>query len=781
MMKRSLVWIAFCVATFALAANAQQTSPPPATQQEAFLKKNCITCHNEKLHVASLMLDKANVDHPADNAATWEKVVQKLRLREMPPSGMPRPDAAAYDSMVTYLETALDRAAEAHPDPGRPVIHRLNRAEYTNAIRDILALDVDGTALLPPDDSGYGFDNIGDVLSVSPLLLERYLSAASRISRLAVGDPSIGTTSVEYDVPHNMVQEDRESEDLPFGSRGGIAVHHDFPLDAEYAIHVRLQRGKFDGEILGLDRPHQLDIRLDGTRLKLFTVGGNAKQSQGENKSAKIGAADDSLMVRFPAKAGPHLIAVSFLKDTVKEEGELEPTRVAAFFEGVGTVSVDGPYNATGSGDTPSRRRIFVCHPATHEQEGPCATRILTALAQRAYRRPISSQEIPSLLAPYQEGRKEGGFETGIRLAVERILVSPNFLFRIEVDPKNVAPGTAYRVSDVELASRLSFFLWSSVPDDELLGLAERGKLKDPDVLAAQVKRMLADPRSDALVTNFVGQWLYLRNMDEVLPDPVAFPDFDENLRQSMITETQLFFQSMIHEDRSVVDLLRADYTFLNERLARHYGIPGIYGNEFRRVKLQDDERIGLLGQGSILTVTSYPNRTSPTIRGKWVLENILGDPTPPPPPNVPSLKEDKSSSALTMRQRMEEHRANPVCASCHSRMDPLGFALENLDGVGGWRTTMGNNPIDASGKLPDGTEFMGPAGLRQIVLGKQDQFVDTLTEKLMTYALGRGVEASDMPAVRKVVHESATSDYRWSSLITGIVDSMPFEMRRAR
>ncbi len=780
-MRRSLVWAGFFVVAFAFTADAQQTPVPAVTQQQAFLKKYCITCHSEKLHVANLMLDKADVDHTADNAAIWEKVIHKLSLREMPPAGLPRPDAATYDAMAAYLETTLDRAAQEHPDPGRPVIHRLNRAEYTNAIRDILALNVDGTTLLPPDDSGYGFDNIGDVLSVSPLLLERYLSAASQVSRLAVGDPSLGTTSVEYDVPHNLVQGDRESEDLPFGSRGGIAIHYQFPLDAEYVIRVRLQRGKFDGEILGLDRQHQLDVRLDGARLKLFTIGGNAKPGQAQDKGAKTGAADDDLQIRFPAKAGPHVVAATFLKDTVKEEGDLEATRVTAFFVGVGSVSVDGPYHATGPGDTPSRRRIFVCRPATREQEEPCATKILTTLARRAYRRPISSEEIPSLLAPYEQGRKGGGFEVGVRLALERILVSPNFLFRIEVDPKNVRSGTAYRVSDVELASRLSFFLWSSVPDDELLGLAEHGKLKEPVVLAAQVKRMLADPRSEALVKNFVGQWLYLRNMDEVLPDPIAFPDFDENLRQSMIQETNLFFQSQIHEDRSILDLFRANYTFLNERLARHYGIPGIYGSEFRRVELKDDQRIGLLGQASILTVTSYPNRTSPTIRGKWLLENILGDPTPPPPPNVPSLKEDKVSSELTMRQRMEEHRANPVCASCHSRMDPLGFAMENLDGLGGWRTTIGNNPIDASGKLPDGTEFTGPTGLRQINQGKQNQNVETLAEKLTTYALGRGVEAYDMPAVRKVVQESAAGDYSWSSLITGIVDSMPFQMRRAR
>ena len=475
--------------------------------------------------------------------------------------------------------------------------------------------------------------------------------------------------------------------------------------------------------------------------------------------------------------AGPHLVAATFLKDSVKTEDVLGiGIKQDAFFEGVGTLSIAGPYSAKGPGDTPSRRKIFICRPSEEKEEEACATRIITTLARRAYRRPINKDEIPGLLIPYKTGRNTGNFEEGIKMAVRRILVSPNFLFRIEVDPDGVKYDTAYRISDVELASRLSFFLWSSIPDDELLTVAERGKLKDPAVLAQQVKRMLADRRANTLISNFVSQWLYLRNIETVLPDPAAFPDFDENLRVALAKETDLFFQSMLHEDRSILDLLRADYTFLNERLARHYGIPGIHGSEFRRVTLTNEERKGLLGQGSVLTVTSYPNRTSPTLRGKWLLENLLGSPPPPPPPNVPSLKEDNDVSKLTMRERMQLHQASPVCSSCHSRMDPLGFALENFDGLGRWRAG-----VDSSGILPDGTKVDGPIGLRKVLLSKSDQFVMTATERLLTYGLGRGVEAFDMPAVRKIVHDSAPGDYRWSQLIMGVINSTPFQMRKAR
>jgi hypothetical protein len=731
-----------------------------------------VGCHNGRLRTAGLQLDTADVEHPAVDPALWEKVLHKLRAREMPPAGVPRPDEAAYESLARSLESALDRAGATAPDPGRPAAYRLNRLQYANAVRDLIALDVDAAALLPADDAGYGFDNIGDVLSVSPLLLEKYLAAARQISRLAVGDPSLRPTSTDYQIPPAMVQVARESRDLPVGSRGGMAIRHQFPVDAEYVIKVRLQRGKDATTIVGGSAERQLDVRLDGARMKLFTVGAASRPAD----SAGGGALDDGLEVRVPVTAGPHQVAVTFVKDTVKPEGVLDTAGDQAFFEGVGTVSVTGPYETKGPGDSPSRRRIFVCRPRMRSEEEACATTILTTLARRAYRRPIAKDDIPPLLVPFHSARQVGSFDDGIRLALQRILVSPNFLFRAEVDPPTVPAGSAYRVSDVELASRLSFFLWSSIPDDELLALAERGRLGDAAVLARQVTRMVADPRASTLVSSFVGQWLYLRNMDAVLPDPSAFPDFDENLRAALIEETNLFLKSMLRENRSLVDLLDADYTFLNERLARHYGITGVHGSEFRRVTLADDMRRGLLGKGSILTVTSYPNRTSPTLRGKWVLENLLGSPPPPPPPDVPSLSESKDATLLTMRQRIEQHRSNPVCFSCHSRMDPLGFALESFDGLG--RARPG---IDTSGVLPDGTRIDGPASLRKVLLDRKDQFVATAAERLLTYALGRGVEASDMPAVRRIVRDAAANDYRWSSLIMGVVRSVPFQMRRAR
>jgi mono/diheme cytochrome c family protein len=742
---------------------------PAGSSEQLLVKQYCVTCHNEKARTADLSLENLDITHPENNPAIWEKVLHKLRTREMPPPRAPRPDNAAYDGLVTYVETALDREAEARPNPGRPGAYRLNRSQYANAVRDLISLDVDAASLLPPDDSGYGFDNIGDVLTVSPVLLEKYLSAAAKISRIAIGDPALSPTSTDYEIPPATVQSERENSELPIGSRGGVALHHYFPVDAEYVIKVRLQRGKDATTILGVSEERQLDVRIDGARVKLFTFGGPNKADLAEN-------ADDRLEVRVPVKAGPHIIAATFLKDTVKAEGVMDNAGNQAFFEGVGSVSILGPYGVKSSGDSPSRRRIFMCRPTGRQDEEACATKIITSLARRAYRRPIHPEELPALLIPYNTARDTGTFDDGIRLALQRILVSPDFLFRIEVDPAETARGAAYRVSDIELASRLSFFLWSSIPDEELLSVAERGQLRDAPVLDQQVKRMLADPRANTLVTNFIGQWLYLRNIETVLPDPTAFPDFDENLRAALAKETELFFQSMLHEDRSLLDLLRADYTFLNERLARHYGIPGIRGSEFRRVNLSQEERKGLLGQGSVLAVTSYPNRTSPTLRGKWLLETLLGSAPPPPPANVPSLKEDKDVSTLSMRQRLQLHQASPSCSSCHSRMDPLGFALEGFDGLGRWR-----NGIDSSGVLPDGTRVDGPVDLRNILLSKKDEFVMTATERMLTYGLGRGVEPFDMPAVRKIAREAARNDYRWSSLIMGVVKSTPFQMRRAR
>jgi hypothetical protein len=686
----------------------------------------------------------------------------------------------------------LDRAAAAHPDPGRRVVHRLNRAEYVNAVRDLLDLDTHAigvTSLLPPDDSGYGFDNIADVLTVSPVLLERYMSAARKITRLAVGDPTIRPGAQVYEVSRLLVQNERMSEDLPFGSRGGAAVRHYFPLEGDYVVRVRLARnGK--GELIGVDRPQQIDVRIDHERIQLLSLLGSGndeeKPSDPVLRSAlqkELNSLEDGLEARFHAKPGLRLVQVSFLQENSKPEGVLRRQRGVtdqSTGAGVGSVIVEGPYDVKGPGETPSRQRIFSCRP-TGKADDACARKIISGLARRAYRQPVNDQDLQDLLALYRAGNEEGGFEAGIGLALQGILTDTSFLFRVEKDPAKVTPGKAYPVSDLELASRLSFFLWSSIPDEELLTLAEHGKLRKPGVLDQQVRRMLQDPRSEALIDNFVGQWLYLRNMRLVHPDPDTYPEFNDNLRKAFQQETKLFFESMFREDRSIIDLLTADYTYLNERLARHYGIPNVYGSDFRRVKITDENRKGLLGQGSVLTVTSYPTRTAPTLRGKWLLENIMGTPPPPPPPNVPALKEDKKVQNVTMRERMEQHRTNPVCASCHSRMDPLGFAMENFDAVGKWRTTVGDAAIDASGAMPDGTKFIGPAELRRALLGQSEQFVHTFTEKLLTYALGRGTEHSDAPAIRAITRESAAADYRWSAIISGIVKSTPFQMRRSQ
>ena len=729
------------------------------------------------------MLDKTDVEKVADNPEIWEKVVRKLRTRGMPPTGAPRPDGAAYDSFATYLETALDSASAAHPNPGRLAIHRLNRAEYANAIRELFGLEIDTKALLPTDDSGYGFDNIGDVLSVSPLLLDRYLSAARQVARLAVGDPTIRVPVTTYDISQRRWQDSQESEDLPLGSRGGIAIRHYFPLDAEYVMTIRLKTTfAFGSAIGGMGSQHHLDVRLDDAKLKLFTLGG--PQTAGGPKPE---TGEKGLEIRFNAKAGTHLIGVSFLDESSLKEGMMKPPLIGADVEdwspttgnpGVASVAVSGPSNVQGPGDTPSRRKIFACHPARPQDDEPCARQILTRLARRAYRRPVNQKDVEALVDYYRDGRRQKrDFDGAIGMALEGMLLSPEFLFRIEDDPPNVAPGTPYRVSDLELASRLSFFLWSSPPDDELLGLAEHGRLKDSKVLEQQVARMLADSRSKALIDNFAGQWLGLRSMPDALPDR-GFGEFDESLREAFETEAELFLESMLKEDHSVLDLLNANYTFVNERLARHYGIPDIYGSRFRRVVLTDEARWGLLGKGALLTVTALPNRTSPVLRGKWVLENILGSPPPPPPPNVPPLKEGRDAERLTMRQRMEQHRANPVCAGCHARMDPIGFSMENFDAIGKWRSTEGKNPIDASGVLPDGTKFQGSAEMQKIFLSHPEVFVTTLTEKLLTYALGRGVEYYDEPVVRSIMREAAPNHYRWSAIILGIVKSAPFQMR---
>ncbi len=744
-------------------------------------KVYCDTCHFGPKARAKLNLESLDLSDLGKNGETWEKILRKLRSREMPPAGMPRPKEVTYRALVSAIENERDRLAQVRPNPGRPTLHRLNRTEYANAVRDLLGLEIDVSDMLPADDIGYGFDNIGDVLQVSPVLLERYLSAARKISRTAVGDMTLPASYQTYSVPHGLIQDNRLSDDAPIGSRGGTVIRHFFPVDGDYEISVALQRNRND-EYLGMERERKLDLRLDDQRLQLFTI-------PASKKKIVLGGGtppDANLHVRLSVKAGTREIGAFFLKDSVLKEGIIDKVRdddVKTYFEGVSGVTVAGPFNVEGEGHTVSRDRIFICHPSGASDEAACAEKILSNLAHRAYRRPLTADDMPELLALYREGAENGGFEAGVRLALQKILVSPGFLFRAEVDPPNAAPGTVYRISDVELASRLSFFLWSSIPDEELLTIAEKGQLHDPAVLRAQVKRMMADSRSEALIQNFVGQWLFLRNIDRISPDTSTFMTFDENLRQSMKEETELLVESQVGEDHSVVDLLSTDYTFLNQRMAEHYGIKGIYGNEFRRVKLTDPRRFGLLGQASIEAVTSYPNRTAPTIRGKWVLEQLLGTPPPPPPPNVPSLKDDQSTQKLTMRQRMELHRASPQCAACHRMTDPLGFALDNFDGIGKWRddTGPGTAKIDASGTLPDGTPFTGPEGLRKLLVQKRDMFVENFTERLLTYALGRGVEEYDRPVIRKITRDAEPENQTWSSIILGIVNSTPFQMRRTK
>ncbi len=773
-------FLAALVLVLAAADHAQGQSSTAGSDDgstyKAVVDRYCVTCHNERTQTANLSLDTVDIDRVGDHAELWEKVLQKLQTQAMPPPRRPRPDQAVYDDFAAWLVAELDQAAAANPNPGRPTIHRLNRLEYANAIRDLLALEVDTDTLLPSDDMAYGFDNNADILTVAPGLLSRYMSAARKISRLAVGDPSLDADLVRYPVSSLLAQDDRMSEELPFGSRGGTTIRHNFPLDGQYVVSVTLQPG--GGE------PQELDIRLDGVRVGLLPLERRRTVLRGQPSSA------EGLTVRFPASAGPHVVGVSFVKRTRITEG-VSPSRLPlwTFSTGPGfsrhtaleSVQIEGPFDTTGAGDTASRRRIFVCQPASLMRENECARAIFATLARRAFRRPVTDDDLEVLLGFYAQGRRQGSFDAGIQRALESILVDPEFLYRFERDPVDVAPAAAYRLTDLELASRLSFFLWASIPDDELLDVAAEGRLNDPVILEQQVQRLLADERSSVLVSSFAGQWLHLRRMRSVAPDVNAFPTFDENLREAFVRETELFVDSQLRDDRSVVDLLTADYTFVNERLARHYGIPDVHGSRFRRVTQPDDTRRGLLGHGSILTVTSLATRTSPVVRGKWLLENILGAPPPLPPPNVPPLRERADAGELTsLRERLEAHRVSPVCANCHARMDPIGFAFENFDAVGRWRETDDDAPIDPSGVLPDGTAFDGLPELRDVLLSRSDEFVVTVTEKLLTYALGRGIEHHDLPAVRAIVREAKPNDYRWSSIILGVVRSMPFQMRRS-
>ena len=781
----SCLAVALAILTLPSVASAQQDLADPDAYRTV-LDRYCVVCHNERLQRGALALDVVRTDEIGAHAELWEKVLQKLQTQSMPPPGRPRPDEADYDRFASWLETELDQAATVAPNPGRPTIHRLNRLEYTNAVRDLLGLDVDGETLLPGDDLAFGFDNNADILTIAPGLLERYISAARAISRLAVEDPSIEPDVARYNMSALDAQDDRMSEDLPFGSRGGTAVRHYFPLDAEYVVSLRL-----GGNVR---EPQEMDVRLDGARVALLDVGRWPEES---GRTAAPMGADGALTLRFPATAGSHTVEVSFVKRTSVVEG-VAPSRLPVWTFGTGrgfvgrmaleSIEIAGPFapDTVGVGAAKravlgGRSTVFTCRPTSAVDEVRCADEILGGLARRAYRRPVASDDVEGLRAFFEEGRRTGGFRAGIQRALEMLLVDPEFLFRLERDPAGVAPATAYRLSDVELASRLSFFLWSSIPDEELLAAAEAGRLGQPAILEAQVRRMLADERSSALVSNFGGQWLHLRRMRTVTPEVNAFPGFDDSLRDALVRETELFIESQFREDRSVVDLLTADYTFVNERLARHYGIEGVYGSRFRRVTWNDEKRRGLLGHGSILTVTSLATRTSPVVRGKWVLENILGTPPPPPPPDVPALPDRvDSGELLSMRMRMESHRANPVCASCHSRMDPLGFALEHFDAVGRWREHEADIPIDDSGVLPDGTAFDGLPALREVIFERRGEFVNTVTEKLLIYALGRGIEYYDRPAIRSIVREAEQDAYRWSSLVLALVRSQPFQMRRS-
>jgi hypothetical protein len=753
-----------------------------------------------------MRLDALDLGDVAANAEAVEKVIVKLRAESMPPGGRPRPDRATYRDFAAWLEHEVDAGAQENRHPGRPAtFHRLNRAEYGNAIRDLLALDIDVAAVLPADNTyEHGFDNNGDLLSVSPDLLSRYLSAARKISRLAVGILPDRATVESYRIHPNFFQDDRASDDLPFGTRGGLAIRHNFPADGEYVVRVRLHRN-FSDYIIGFSRPHLLDIRLDGASVKQVSAGGEsdgrmAPLSFSGNIAGSpdwetyMNGGDAGLEARFSTKAGPRLVGVSFLRKIIEDDGVLQPRQrgyglfVDEFYDSlarIDQISIAGPYGVLAAGDTPSRREIFACRPDSAAAERDCAAQIMTKLARNAFRRPVTDADIEPLLGFFETGRDEGGtFDSGIQFALERVLVDPEFLYRVEQDPSGLAPGTPYRLSDLELASRLSFFLWSSIPDAELLALASEGRLTDPTVLEEQALRMFRDPRSKALVDNFASQWLRLRNLEGQARESVEYPDFDENLRHAFRRETEMFVESTLREDRSVLDLLNANYTFVNERLARHYGIPNVYGSHFRRVTLPPDHpRGGLLGQGALLTVTSHPNRTSPVLRGKWLLESILGAPPPEPPANVPGLPDrGEGGRPASVRERLELHRRNPVCASCHAAIDPLGFGLENFDAIGAWRDVAeAGSPVDASGTMPSGTVFSGPSGLQGVLLERRAAFAQTVVEKLLAYAVGRGLTYTDQPMVRKVTTSAADDDYQWSSLILGIVNSEAFQMRETR
>jgi mono/diheme cytochrome c family protein len=793
-------------------AQASQAGGDAVAANQATVQKYCVGCHNEKVKSGGLTLSTLDLVNVTGHAEVWEHVIRKVRTGAMPPAGRPRPDRAAATNLVEYLETELDKAALATPNPGRPALPRLNRAEYRNAIRDLLGLEIDAASMLPNDIAGHGFDNNADALTLSPMLTERYLGAAAKISQMALARPRGVPLPETFFVPTDRDQSVRVSDDLPLGSRGGTAFRYYFPADGEYVFELRPKESGAGGGFEGITaEPHQLDIAIDNVKVATVTLGGPdfvpprggaagaAADYPREDRTKKI---IELLTFRLPVKSGAHLVQVyfasktqAFVEDLFDPSLRREPYRDGSGNPKISSVTITGPQPGTASiGDTPSRRRILTCRPrlraegasARQADDGgeSCARTIVSTLARRAYRRPVTEEDLQAPLTAYRGGAASGGFEAGLEMAIRSILMSPKFLFRIESQPAKIAANTPYRVSDLDLASRLSFFLWSSIPDDELIEAAVKRTLSRPDVLRQQVKRMLADPRSRALVDNFAGQWLHIRNVAVHQPSPETLFHFDDNLRKAFEQETQLFFESIMRENRSVLDLLDADYTYLNERLARHYGISGVLGERFRRVALPPGSpRGGLLGQGSILMATSYPNRTSPVIRGKWILENVFGAPPPPPPPNVPELKDERDPrKVLPMRERLAAHRANPACAGCHAQMDQLGFALENFDGIGEWRDIYTSGAkVDASAQLPDGSKFNGPAELRKVLLTHSDEFLTTMTEKLMVYALGRGLEATDAPAVRTITRAATRENYKFESLIQGIVTSTPFTMRMAQ
>ena len=776
---------------------AAQAGAPAATPEQALLDRYCITCHNDRVRTAGLSLDTADLSDVGSDPEVWENVVRKLRGGVMPPVGRPRPEEAEYDRLASWLETELDRVWADHPDPGRTeTFHRLNRAEYANTIRDLLALELTIADFLPADDASYGFDNIAGVLRMSQSLMERYLAAARTVSRMAVGSPPPAVDSVVYRIAGDRQQQQRVDE-LPFGTRGGLLVEHFFPQSADYDIRIDA------GNDSGLSQPHLMEITVDGAQVQLFEVGRpppDSPEQSTTNTAAIRYAADGVYEVRVPVDSGPRAVGVTFYKQPtplVERVREVFENPTISSNAGIGgrmptvtSVTVTGPHDARGAGDTPSRRQVFVCYPSVESEAEPCARTILSRLTRRAYRGVVADDDVEVLIDFYRTGRARGGsFDDGIELALRRLLVSPEFLYRIEADPSGppVASSTSardvYRVDDLALASRMSFFLWSSIPDDELIDVAQEGRLHEPAELERQVRRMLVDPRSSALPTNFAGQWLQLRNLETVVRpgDPYARA-FDESLRRGFLRETELFIDNILRENRSLLDMLTADYTFLNERVARHYGLMTVQGSHFRRVSFPEDSpRRGLLGHGSVLTLTSHAIRTSPVNRGKWILDNILGTPPPDPPPNVPALDDRKTQAKVaTLRDRMSAHRANPVCASCHNMIDPAGFALENFDAIGRWRVVDESfNPIDASGTLPDGTQFDGVTELTSALVRRPERFVTTVTEKLLTYALGRGLEHYDMPALRRVVREAAPREYRFQDVVLGIVKSYPFLHRR--